>query len=104
MSKSKEAALSNRIIKKLKAEYGCFATKIHGSAYQPNLPDIAVVLNGQSIWIETKLHGEVQTTLQREVMADLAKNGARTQVVYSVKDAIEFLELIISDNTVDKLR
>lgn len=95
MSRSKEAALSNRIIKKLKAEYGCFATKIHGSAYQPNLPDIAVVLSGMSIWIETKLPGEVQTALQREVMAELARNKAEICVVHSVQEAIDFIEAVI---------
>lgn len=48
-----EAAVLSRLIANLRAE-GWWARKLHGNEYSPGWPDVCVIGNGRTCWVETK--------------------------------------------------
>ena len=81
----REATLVKAILAELKAQ-GAWARKIHGSAYNAGLPDVAAVVNGRAVWLEAKVPGERPTTLQQKTIDAICAAGGIAAVVTSVED------------------
>lgn len=65
----------------------CFVMKIHGNKFQKiGVPDLCVVIDGLSIWIETKVGNNKTSPVQKEVINELNESGAVAFVAYSLDD------------------
>lgn len=90
--------LEKTIVARVMAEArrrGWFAVKMHGSAYtMKGLPDVLLIKDGRTAWMEVKQPDKHPTRIQEHVMRQLAKAGCPVTVVRSVGDCKEFLEAI----------
>ena len=67
--------------------------KVTGGPYQrPGIPDIAVVIEGRSIWFEVKLPGEKCSKRQLHEHEFLRGSDALVAVVYCKQDVIDRLK------------
>jgi hypothetical protein len=89
-----ERAIVAKVIATAKS-LGWFAVKIHGNAYQmAGLPDVLCIKGGHAVWLEAKVPGNKASPVQCMRMKQLTSAGCRCAVVYSEKDARQFLESI----------
>src|SRR5262245_56557210 len=63
-----------------------------GPRQRRGLPDLAIVLDGHSIWFELKAPGQEATPLQESMLRRIADAGATTAVVTSGEQARKILE------------
>lgn len=95
-----ETALVNKIRKALKAR-GVKTQKNHGSPHlEAGTPDLCGCLPlthstmpGRGFWLEVKLPGKEATPLQHKRLQEWRNTGALTEVVRSVDEVLEVLEL-----------
>ena len=74
---------------------GWWAMKTHGTTYSlRGIPDVLVIKNGRSAWMEVKRPGEHPTKVQEHRMRELSDAGCPVCVVFSAQDARHFLEAI----------
>jgi hypothetical protein len=74
---------------------GWLAVKMHGGSYSlRGFPDVQVIKEGRSAFMEVKRPGEHPTRAQEHRMRELAKAGCPVCVVFSAQDARHFLEAI----------
>lgn len=96
MAKQPEAKLSTNIMKKWRA-LGVFCYKVHGGEFQmAGIPDISGVVVGQSVWCETKMPGNKTSLVQDVRINQLRKAGAHVVVAYSVADAVQMIDHVLS--------
>ena len=82
-------------IKKAVEIQGGRPIKYHGSCYsEAGIPDLLIAFKGNFVFFEVKLPGEKPTAIQSAVMDELKDAGAVGAVVYSVHEAISFLQNI----------
>lgn len=97
VAKQPEGKLSLAIMKAWR-ERGAFCYKVHGSEYQPaGIPDISGVFMGLSVWCETKMPGNKPSMVQWKMIRDLRRAGALVIVAYNVKDAVQMLDHVSSN-------
>lgn len=88
-----EAALSKKIIARLRAE-GCWATKIVGGPRQAaGLPDIIACYRGRFVAFEVKRPGRegTLTAIQRATLDAIRESSGKAWMITSVKDAMKIL-------------
>lgn len=91
---ARETNLVNRIKQTVKAQGGR-PIKYHGSCYsEAGIPDLLIAYRGCFVFFEAKLPGEKATAIQSAVMDELKDAGAIGGVVYSVEEALSFLNCI----------
>lgn len=73
-----ESAITRNALRAVEKAYpSAFVVKVHGGQYQSSgLPDVYIMLNGMSIWVEMKRPGADTTKLQQSKLEKLAKAGA----------------------------
>lgn len=97
----KESALSRRIVKALKAEYGrdLFVFKVHGSEFMmAGLPDLIGVYRGFMFAFETKIpdNGNKTSARQDYVIALMRRAGAYVDVPRSVAEALSMFARFVA--------
>lgn len=86
-----ESRLQRRIRKLLEDEGG-FVFKIHGGPFQKaGLPDLFMILEGQTYGIEIKCPGNTPSNIQLVVLTEMRKAGA---VVMVSDDPSEVLDVV----------
>ena len=91
----KESDLQKRIVAALRRK-GVFCSKIHGGPYQQSgLPDIIGCVEGDFFGFEVKLPGKetTLTKLQAKKLEQIKAAGGIGEMVTSVKEALEILDL-----------
>lgn len=87
-------AIRAEIKKRKAAGEPVWARKLHGSAYQRDLPDWLICYAGMFVVIETKVGGNTLTPGQRKILLDIAQAGGRCSVrtsLASVREALDEL-------------
>lgn len=91
---AREKSLVHRIAKAVR-DQGGRPIKYHGSCYsEAGVPDLLVAYKGAFVFFEVKLPGEKPSAIQSAVMDELKDAGAIGGVVYSVMEAMCFLQNI----------
>ena len=91
-----EARLSKNIMKKWR-EYGAWCYKVWGNEMQMSgVPDISGVFESASVWCETKMPGNKPSAIQVHRINQIRAAGGLVVVAYSVKDATDMLDHILS--------
>lgn len=84
-----EKTIVNATMKRLRS-LGLYVVKIHGGPFQQmGLPDLLVVKEGRTIFLEVKQPGEKATLRQEVEHKKLRAAGAIVVVVTSVEEAIQ---------------
>lgn len=84
-----ESSIVRACLKALNAIPGCKAVKVHGNAYtRAGTPDLDVCYRGQAYKLEVKVPGARPTPIQVHELAEWARAGAVTGVVYSADEAL----------------
>ena len=81
-----EASVSRGLVKALNSLPGAIVLRFSG-AFVAGIPDIAVVWNGKTTWLEVKLikqHGIIDRGIQRLMLQKLALQGSAFYVLYTV--------------------
>lgn len=85
-----ETNIVGKILRKLNAEHGCKAIKLHGNIYQERgTPDILAVYLGRCYLLEVKVPGKHATKIQNHRHKEWREAGATCDVVKSVKEALD---------------
>lgn len=88
----RESSLTRAALAALNALPGIWAIKVHGNPYQAaGAPDICVVKDGLSLWIEMKKPGEGPTPLQKRIAGRIRAAGGQVITATSVKEAMDFV-------------
>jgi hypothetical protein len=91
MGSQPEGKLSTKIMKAWKRE-GVWNYKVHGSEFQPaGIPDICGVVDGLSVWCETKMPGNKPSPIQKYRINKIRAAGGHVVVAYSVQEALEMI-------------
>lgn len=103
LAKQPEGKLSLRIMKAWR-DRGAYCYKVWGNEMTPvGTPDISGVVKGWSIWCESKMPGNKPSMAQWKRIRDLRRAGALVVVAYSVKDAVQMIDHVLSnDHTFDE--
>ena len=89
-----EKTITNNVMA-MARQLGWWVMKTHGATYSlRGIPDVQVIRDGRSAWMEVKRPGEEPTKAQVHRMRELAAAGCPVCVVYSAADARHFLEAI----------
>ena len=68
---------------------GGMAIKLHGGPYQvAGLPDLVVIRNGETIWLEVKTPTGRVTAIQEAMHRKMREHGARVYVVRSADEVM----------------
>lgn len=95
MGSQPEGKLSTKIMKAWRKE-GVWNFKVHGSEFQPaGIPDICGVVNGMSVWCETKMPGNKPSKIQRYRINKIRAAGGHVVVAYSVQEALEMIHHVL---------
>ena len=71
----------------------CVAYKMHGSPYSTaGMPDLLVIDDGRTIWLEVKRPGRPLTAIQAARHAEMRGAGAVVDVVHNADEAVAVLE------------
>ena len=91
-----ESAIVKKFIALFKKQYPsneAFITKIHGGAYRRSgLPDIYILVDGTTIWVEFKRPSSDTTKLQKQTLEMLASAGAYCGVATSPEEGLKIVE------------
>lgn len=72
---------------------GGFVFKVHGGpTMMAGLPDLVGVIDGRSIWLETKMPGGVPTATQLHVHRKITRAGGNLIVPRSVREALDWVD------------
>jgi Holliday junction resolvase len=94
-----EARLSRSIMAALR-QRGAFVFKVWGSEHMmAGLPDIIGCYRGQFIAVETKMPGNTTSRRQDFVIDKIRRAGGRVVVAYSVREALEVLDGVVTPDT-----
>lgn len=67
---------------------GYYYRKIHGGGYQHRgLPDLYILAEGQTVWLEVKAGRDEPSASQREEIRAIRRAGGRAEVVRSAAEA-----------------
>ena len=80
-----EASVTRGLVKALNILPGAVVLRFSG-AFVAGIPDIAVVWNGKTTWLEIKLvkkHGIIDRGIQRLMLKKLALQGSAFYVIYA---------------------
>lgn len=87
-----EKQITNAIIRILKRTPNLWYVKLHGGPMQQaGLPDLCLVVNGMSVWIEVKAPGGTVSPLQERTMGQIRDAGGLTFVVRSSGEVEQIL-------------
>jgi len=82
-----EASISRSLVKALNDLPGAIVLRFSG-AFVAGIPDIAVIWNGKTTWLEVKLiksHGIIDRGIQRLMLQKLALQGSAFYVIYAAR-------------------
>ena len=94
-----EAYVEAYLVKQAK-RYGAFETKYTASG-TAGVPDRVVILNGYTVFVETKRPGGVPRKLQDVMMNDIRKHGGYAFAI-DTREGIDKLFRRINDNTLER--
>jgi len=81
-----ETTETNRLKKDIKAYDPCaFVHKVHGGTYGAGLPDLMIIHEGQTYWLEMKVGSNKPTDRQYATMVNMMKAGARVAILTVTK-------------------
>jgi len=81
-----ETTETNRLKKDIKAYDPCaFVHKVHGGTYGAGLPDLMIIHDGQTYWLEMKVGNNKPTDRQMNTMMKMRDAGARVAVATVTK-------------------
>lgn len=91
LRRPKESAVLAAIVRYLKAikakGHGVWWLKVHGGPMQTaGVPDLVVIVDGRTYWLEVKRPGEEPTPLQAHTHEQMRTAGAEVTTVRSVED------------------
>jgi len=90
-----EAQLVRKITDALR-KAGCWVLKLHGGPMQlSGIPDLLVVRDGKAHFFEVKLPGKKATKLQQHRIDQLRGHGAVAEVVTSVEEAMQSIQISV---------
>lgn len=69
-----EGGFSDRVTRALK-DQGAFVRKFQATRFASGMPDLIVIVNGITAFVELKREGKELTPLQRQTMVSIAKHG-----------------------------
>lgn len=89
-----EAKLQQEIQKLVLRNFpNAFIMKVHGNMYQKKgVPDLLIIINGITIFIETKIKYNKPSAIQLAVINEIKEAGCYAYVVYSIEEAKEVLK------------
>lgn len=94
-----ESRLSRAISAGIRARGG-FVFKVHGGpTMMAGLPDLVGVIDGRSIWLETKMPGNDPTPVQRNVHRKILAAGGQLIVPKSLREALDWVDGIRHTST-----
>lgn len=74
---------------------GGFVFKVHGGpTMMSGLPDLVGVIDGESIWLETKMPGNDPSPIQKHVHAKIVRAGGNLIVPHSFSEAMEWVDRV----------
>jgi len=74
---------------------GGFVFKVHGGpTMMSGLPDLVGVLDGASLWIETKMPGNEPSPKQLHVHRKIVRAGGHLLVPTSVREALDWVDTV----------
>ncbi len=98
-----EKKLMGQVERWLKKQENCWYLKQgsrnfvnHVNSQKPGIPDLCVILNGRTVWVELKKPGGYLRPVQKEVIAKMQLAGAE---VFVAKTIDEFKEIFIGTKT-----
>ncbi len=84
-----ETRIVKRIRDAVKAKGG-YSIKFHGSPFSAaGVPDMVVIIKGQSIWMEVKTATGKQSKIQKYMQLMFRLRGVEVYVVRSVEEALD---------------
>lgn len=95
--KEPEAKITQKIIKRLKENFpGVIVVKLHGGGYQKaGLPDIVVMYQGITLWIEIKNPKSDTTKLQQKFLLRIIEQRGHAGIARSPDEAEEMLTMLL---------
>lgn len=93
-----ESLITTGAIKLITKEFPtAFVMKVHGGGYQrAGIPDLYILHQGRSIWIEMKRPGADTTALQRKKLKELEAAGAFCGTAESPERAVQIVKDVLN--------
>jgi len=85
-----ERHLQAKIVRWLR-ESGCFVRAVSQDSYGSGLPDVFAIKDGKTLWFEVKTGRGRLRKVQRLVIMEMVKAGAKVYVVRSLREVKRFL-------------